>query len=156
MRILIVEDSPAFAGILRRFFEQLVNGEIVSVASWAQAEGLLINPSSCFDVVVLDLYLGDSTGPQTLSQCKVIHKHCPGTAILAISGVADAKKLEVDALDAGADAVLHKGELTGRTIIQKTSEAIGNRMHVEASMTKQLSVFQDACRYFLEKASENP
>src|SRR5213593_3031706 len=101
MRILVVEDEPKMAGLLRRGLVE--EGYAVDVAAngtdglWAAAE----NP---YDAVVLDLMLPDVPGIDICRQLRERGLRVPVLMLTARDAVPD----RVAGLDAGADDYLVK------------------------------------------------
>src|SRR5436309_676156 len=101
MRILVVEDEPKMAGLLRRGLVE--EGYAVDVAAngtdglWAAAE----NP---YDVMVLDLMLPDVPGMDVCRQLRERGLRVPVLMLTARDAVPD----RVAGLDAGADDYLTK------------------------------------------------
>jgi two-component system OmpR family response regulator len=101
MRILVVEDEPKMAGLLRRGLEE--EGYAVDVvasggdAIWAATE----NP---YDAIVLDVMLPDLTGFDVCRRIRAEGLWAPVLMLTARSGVTD----RVAGLDSGADDYLTK------------------------------------------------
>jgi two-component system OmpR family response regulator len=117
MRILTIEDDDAVASALQ---ESLRSSYVVDRASNG-ADGLAQVKGGRYDVVVLDLHLGDMSG---LEVCRAIKDIQPDTPVLILSGD-KAVMNKIALLDAGAEDYLTKpfslGELKARlrTIIRR-------------------------------------
>ena len=101
MRILVVEDEPKMAGLLKRGLEE--EGYAVDVAAtgsdaiWAATE----NP---YDAILLDLMLPDMNGFEVCRRLRAGGRWAPVLMLTARTAVAD----RVAGLDAGADDYLTK------------------------------------------------
>ena len=101
MRVLIVEDDPALAGVLR---EGLAEHDIQSIVAGTFDDGLLHGVSSAHDVILLDVLLPGGNG---FDLCRRLRKKSVTTPIIMLTA-----KDEVDdrvvGLEAGADDYLTK------------------------------------------------
>ncbi len=105
LRVLLVEDHPTVAAMLRAMLTEIAPGaEVVLAANLAEAHlHLAANP----DVILLDLGLPDSAGLDTFV---AIHDRSPGTPIVVITGLDD-ESLGVHAVQRGAQDYLLKIQL---------------------------------------------
>jgi two-component system CheB/CheR fusion protein len=116
MYILLVDDNALMQQVIVRLLESY--GHQVQAATNA-AEALDLSKRRHFDLVVLDLYLPDSDGPELLAQLRQLpgYASCPA---IGISGMSDTqldrstiscfdafltKPLDIDALLAAVDQV---------------------------------------------------
>jgi PAS domain S-box-containing protein len=108
MRILLVEDNPGDARLLR---ERLAEGgsrfELTHVDRLSA--GLECLAKSSFEVVLLDLSLPDSQGQDTVLGIRAASKSIP---IVVLTGVED-EELGVRLIQAGAQDYFVKGQVTG-------------------------------------------
>ena len=114
MRILLVEDNPGDAALLR---EMLPAGgadshEIHTVSRLADARRLLSREE--YDAVLLDLSLPDSQGLQTLMSLHDLAGHTP---LVVLTGLDD-ESLAMKAVEAGAQDYLVKGRLDKEGLAQ--------------------------------------
>ncbi len=112
MRILLVEDNPADARLLK----ELLRDEPANDLEFADAESLagalkLLEDGS-FEVILLDLSLPDSAGFSTFS---AVHESAPDVPIVVLTGLHD-ETLAVKAVEAGAQDYLIKGQVDGATL----------------------------------------
>jgi two-component system copper resistance phosphate regulon response regulator CusR len=101
VRVLIVEDDPELAGLLR---DGLRERRIDTTVATTGGEGQTRAQSGDFDVIILDVRLPDGTG---LELCARLRQHGVETPVLmltALDGVDD----RVRGLSAGADDYLPK------------------------------------------------
>lgn len=114
-RILLIEDHPADAEFVREALLELE--ERAASQSWlsqlelthceSAAEATEMLHSTAFDVILLDLGLGDSSGVETFHQ---IHSSAPECPILVLS-TADDPSLAAHLMQEGAQDYLLKQEL---------------------------------------------
>jgi two-component system copper resistance phosphate regulon response regulator CusR len=101
MRVLIVEDDPALAGVLR---EGLAEHDIQSVVAGNFDDGVLHAASSALDVILLDVLLPGGSG---FDLCRRLRKRGIKTPIIMLTAK-DAVDDRVVGLEAGADDYLTK------------------------------------------------
>ncbi|MGA2383875.1 MAG: response regulator transcription factor [Gemmatimonadales bacterium] len=101
MRVLIVEDDPALAGVLR---EGLAEHDIQSVVAGTFDDGLLHGASSALDVILLDVLLPGGSG---FDLCRRLRQKGVTTPIIMLTAK-DAVDDRVLGLEAGADDYLTK------------------------------------------------
>jgi two-component system copper resistance phosphate regulon response regulator CusR len=101
MRLLVVEDNPKMAGVLRKGLSE--NGFAVDVAHSGH-DGEFMAANEAYDVVILDLMLPDQDG---LLVCKNLRRRGVQTPVLMLTALS-ATQDKVTGLDAGADDYLTK------------------------------------------------
>ena len=101
MRILLIEDEPEMASVLKTALERqdLVVDHVSTLAD-AEAMARL----GTFDAVVLDRRLPDGDGLSLIPRLRALHVDAPVIALTAMSGLDD----RVRGLDAGADDYMVK------------------------------------------------
>ncbi len=102
-RVLLTEDSPADALLL----QSLLGAECVVTCVSTLAEGMAVCSQEQFDIVLLDLFLPDSRGLDTLMQFQTLHSDLP---ILVMSGLDD-EQTAAAAVHEGAQDYLVKGQM---------------------------------------------
>jgi signal transduction histidine kinase/CheY-like chemotaxis protein len=134
MKILLVEDSPSDAALLREALCESGGGSFdISLAeSWAEADARLREAS--FEVVLLDLSLPDSSGRETIARARAGAPHLP---IVVLTGLPD-EAIALEALPKGVQDYLLKGQTDGRQIARAVRHAI-QRKREEA----RLEAFSD-------------
>jgi len=106
VRILVVDDSPLFRDLIRRFVEDSGCGEVVGEAIRAdQATSAVAEHRP--DVVVMDWSLPDHDGIWATRQIKVLF---PQVDVVALTSTTDAGVAD-DFSQAGAAAQFDKGDL---------------------------------------------
>lgn len=108
--ILLIEDDPAFARLVKAYLSDvdLLSCTITHVANLSDGRTALRKPSPSFAAVLLDLSLPDSSGFKTL---ETLLYHFPKLNVIVMTGQMD-KRLGVEAVKAGAQDFLVKGEFT--------------------------------------------
>lgn len=104
MRVLVVDDHPAFRKALSSALAMIDDIEVVGEAAGgldACAEAERIKP----DAIVMDLSMPDLDG---IGAMRRIHEHSPEVAIVILTAHAD-EGVERAALEAGASGFLAKG-----------------------------------------------
>jgi two-component system OmpR family response regulator len=111
MRVLVVEDEPKMAGLVKRGLEE--EGIAVDVSGRGE-DAVWMAGSTEYDVVVLDVMLPGIDGFETCRRLRADHVPTPILMLTARDGVQD----RIAGLDAGADDYLVKpfdfGELLAR------------------------------------------
>lgn len=117
--LLHIEDSPPDA----RLVDHLLGG---SSTPWeieratTLADGLERLSKTSFDAVLLDLFLPDNMGTDTLDQ---VRAKAPGLPIVVLTSLED-PELSGQALRHGANAVLFKGGVNGEELAATLAQAI--------------------------------
>ncbi len=108
--ILLIEDDPAFARLVKAYLSDvdLLSCTITHVTNLSDGRAALRKPSPSFAAVLLDLSLPDSSGFNTL---ETLLYHFPKLNVIVMTGQMD-KRLGVEAVKAGAQDFLVKGEFT--------------------------------------------
>jgi two-component system OmpR family response regulator len=101
MRVLVVEDDPRMAELLRRGLQE--EGYAVDVASNGE-EGVWLGTENEYDAVVLDVMLPDGDGFEVCRRLRQAERWAPVMMLTARDAVQD----RVAGLDAGADDYLMK------------------------------------------------
>jgi signal transduction histidine kinase len=120
LRMLLVEDSPSDATLLREELRRssLSTIDITTVDHVQHARQKLIDER--FDVVLFDLSLPDSDGVDTVSAMRAAAPHVP---MVVLSGVDD-ESVAVEAVRRGVEDYLVKGQADARTITRTIRNAI--------------------------------
>ena len=106
MRVLVVDDSPLFRDLIRRFIEEPGHCEIVGEVAFADQATSAVGEHRP-DVVVMDWSLPDHDGVWATRQIKVLFPHVD---VLALTSTTDARVID-DFFEAGATAQFDKGDL---------------------------------------------
>jgi diguanylate cyclase (GGDEF)-like protein/PAS domain S-box-containing protein len=121
-RVLLVEDSPGDAGLIRTALRDERNEvEVVWVESLeAATEHATLTPPDC---ALLDLGLPDADGFEALD---AMRRTAPSVPVVVLTGDADPQR-GVEAVKRGADDYLQKRDLTSRMLRQTVDFAIERR-----------------------------
>lgn len=105
MRILVIEDNPADAGLLRECFKQWGNGSFDLVHE-PTLEGAVKRLShEKVDLILLDLFLPKTSGLETVVEIQKSNTQAP---LIILTGLYD-QTMATEALQLGADFFLPKG-----------------------------------------------
>jgi len=131
LKILLVEDSPTDASLLREgiFLSSTRDISVTIAASLQQAANYCKN--NRFDAALLDLTLPDSSGLETV---RLAREHCPDIPIVVLTGIDD-EQIGVEAVRMGVQDYLIKGQTDGRSIIRSIRYAI-ERKRLEEELRK--------------------
>lgn len=105
LRILLIEDTPEDAQLLREAFPEALKTPYTLTHASLVAEGLNYLRQESFDLVLLDLELPDSKGIETLIR---VRTHAPQVPIVILTA-SDDDALALKALQRGAQDYLVKG-----------------------------------------------
>lgn len=108
LRILLIDDNPYDLDYIRSLLERVPSAGFTFVAVGRLDSGLTLIASGNYDVVIADLHLPDAAG---LTGVKAIRATAPDVPLLVVTGMSEAASGE-EAIDAGADGYLEKGNLT--------------------------------------------
>ena len=106
MRVLVVDDSPLFRDLIRRFVEDPGHGEIVGEVSRADDATSAVAEHRP-DVVVMDWSLPDHDGVWATRQIKVLFPHVD---VVALTSTTDTRVID-DFIRAGASVQFDKADL---------------------------------------------
>ena len=105
MKIMIVDDHPAFRHGLRQLISAEPRFEVVAEANDG-SEGLDLANKSKAEVVILDINLGEKTSG--LDLLEPLKKSCPNVPIILFSGIGLDEKTLQEARQKGAVGYLNK------------------------------------------------
>lgn len=120
MHILLVEDSPTDADLLRRIFLGFSNEE----SSLTQVDRLTTAIAQChensYDVVLLDLGLPDCDGIETVTEFRA---NVPTVPVIVLT-MMDDDELALQVMACGAQDYLIKDQITGQLLMRSIRYAI--------------------------------
>lgn len=119
-RILLIEDNPADARLLRKMLTEAKRFPFDLQQADRLSTGLERLAGNDIDVVLLDLSLPDSEGLDTFRQTLA---QAPQTPIVVLSGLDDAE-VAFEAVRAGAQDYLTKAEVDGNLLVRTIHYAI--------------------------------
>jgi CheY-like chemotaxis protein len=123
LTILLIEDNPADARLFQIALVDVGAGvtRIVHVQTLSAALSRLREEQ--FDVVVLDFFLPDSLGLETVSR---VCAHAPDLPLVVLTGLNE-ETLAQQMLDAGAQGYIPKGQLNGTALLSMLRAAISQK-----------------------------
>jgi diguanylate cyclase (GGDEF)-like protein/PAS domain S-box-containing protein len=126
--LLIVEDNPGDARLLREMFNEQGshNTELTHVECMSEAEQHL--SKRAFDIIVLDLGLPDAQG---LGAVRRAHAAAPRVPLVVLTGLDD-ESLAAEALQEGAQDYLIKGQIEARGLLRSLRYAMERKAMEEA------------------------
>ena len=133
LRLLLVEDSAGDARLIRELItEGSARGiELAHVATMREAERHL--ELGAVDVVVLDLGLPDAQGLEAVRRA---HGAAPRVPLVVVTGL-DNEALAVEALKAGAEDFLVKGQIETRSLQRALVHAVERKALREALVEEE-------------------
>jgi DNA-binding response OmpR family regulator len=129
VRVLLVEDNPQQARLVRAFLSKFQTPSYVLVHADRLSTGLERLRESSVDIILLDLTLPDSAGLDTFHK---VHAQAGDIPIVILSGIDD-EELAVRAVRGGAQDYLLKGDLTASALVHALNFAIErHKVHAAA------------------------
>lgn len=127
LRVMLVEDNPAEAFLLRESLSQIPHPpEVLHAESLAQALAYLKEPR--VDAILLDLALPDSEGLATLDRAYAAAAYLP---IIVLTGLED-EAIAIEAVRKGAQDYLLKGQTPARQLVQTILHAVERKRYERA------------------------
>jgi diguanylate cyclase (GGDEF)-like protein/PAS domain S-box-containing protein len=142
--ILLLEDNPGDAGLLKEALSTEKTFPCRLDTSQRLSEGLARLSRESFDAVLLDLYLPDSSGLETLIQ---VRNAAPQLPIVVLTGLSN-RETAAEALRQGAEDFLLKDELDGALLARSIRYALERHKLL-------LSLQEKEERYFLAAEGAN-
>jgi PAS domain S-box-containing protein len=142
IRLLLIEDSPADARLIRLMLEQ--SWAVHIHCDWVdnRTEGIERLRAGGYDVVLLDLGLPESTGLDTL---RVVCRESDVPTLVVMSGSSD-EEVALQALQAGAQDYLIKGHVDGAALARSIRYAIG-RTQAERALRARTDEQRQQAKY---------
>lgn len=128
IRVLLVEDNPADARLLREAVKEVEGNQIHLTHVDNLGKALLRLDEDRFDVVMLDLSLPDAEGLDTLL---TTHNRAPSVPIVVLTGLDD-QELAIRAVREGAQDYLVKGQFSGQLLVRAMRYATERKRAIEA------------------------
>ncbi len=118
--ILLLEDNPGDVGLLKETLSAETTFPCRMDISSKLSDGLKRLSQEPFDAVVLDLYLPDSSGLETLNQ---VHHAVPQIPIVVLTGLSN-PETATEAMREGAEDFLSKDDLSGPLFVRTIRYAL--------------------------------
>ncbi len=122
MRVLLIEDNPGDALLIREMLRDAREVAFALQICSTLAEGLQELSERRFDVILLDIDLPDSRGMETVS--RLLNRHPANPVPVVVLTGFDDQDVAVQALKAGAQDYLVKGDTTTNLLIRSIRYAI--------------------------------
>ncbi len=122
-RLLLVEDNPSDAALLRAMLEEVRSEQYETLCVTTAGQAVNVALRQHFDIVLLDLSLPDSQGLETIQK---LHAAVPATPIVVLSGLSD-EQVSMEAVQHGAQDYLVKGSATARSLARAIRYAIDRK-----------------------------
>jgi signal transduction histidine kinase/CheY-like chemotaxis protein len=129
IRVLLVEDNPGDARLIREMLLGSGSGEFTLTAVGALQAVLEQNRETSYDVILLDLSLPDSSGTDTLLK---VRSEISDTALIVLTGFND-QRVGAQAVQMGAQDYLIKDDVDAKLLHHAIRYAI-ERHRVEARL----------------------
>jgi len=123
INILLIEDSPADARLLRELVARAEGAEFDVECADRLSKGLERLAQGGIDVALVDLSLPDSWGLDTFARA---HAQAPDVPIVVLTGFDD-KVIAIRAMQEGAQDYLVKGEVDSRALERAIRGALQRR-----------------------------
>jgi PAS domain S-box-containing protein len=131
-RILLIEDNPADADLIREFVDADGQGHNFDISHVVRLDDALARlRAQRFDVILTDFNLPDAAGMSLLEE---LRKEAPDTPIVVITGTSQDLGLALDALRHGAQDYLIKG--AGTHSIHRSLRYAIERKQMEDALTR--------------------
>jgi len=140
--VLLIEDNPGDAGLIRAALSEAKGGEFA--LEWVErlSAGIERLESGGIDIVLLDLSLPDSRGLETLRK---IQTAAPDIPVVVLTGLDD-ETIALNSVQAGAQDYLVKGDMAGNLLARAIRYAI-ERQRMQVAM-QSLSLVDDLTGLF--------
>jgi len=138
LRVLLVEDNPGDVRLMQEYLKDGIDGsfELETAADCAAAAKRMAGGN--LDVVLVDLQLPDSSGLQTFQR---LHQARPDLPIVVMTGLDD-RALSRNAVEAGAQDYLVKGQVTGEVVTRVLRYAVSRKRSQDALRQSQQQLLQ--------------
>ena len=124
MNILLVEDNPGDARLLREMFKEQTSHDVAVTHVWSMTEAEQHLAEHPVDVLLLDLGLPDSQGLGAVRRAHAVAPHVP---LVVLTGLDD-EQLAVQALQDGAQDYLVKGQIETPGLLRAMRYAIERKL----------------------------
>jgi PAS domain S-box-containing protein len=128
IKVLLVEDNPDYALLLKEILDKATEGRLQPVHSLCFQDALQALGDASFDAVLLDLTLPDKRGLATYTD---LQARVPGLPVIVLTSIDD-EALALEAMRKGAQDYLVKGQADGLMIWRVLRYAIERKRLIEA------------------------
>lgn len=133
MKILLIEDDPAFAQwVCRTLVDHWPGAQVLTAQGLAQARAVLTGLDAC-DVAIVDLNLGEENGIDVIP---ALLQRCPDTPVLIVTSV-DTPARALDAIRVGAQGYILKATVPGE-LVRIVQHVLDGGSPITPSIARQL------------------
>ncbi|MBD2233288.1 hybrid sensor histidine kinase/response regulator [Phormidium tenue] len=150
IHVLLIEDNPGDRRLMQELLREVTSVAIQLDYADSLSQGMQYLKQTTFDVVLLDLFLPDSQGFATFTQ---LHQQERKTPIIVTTGLND-ETLALNAVQAGAQDYLVKGQITGELLVRSIRYAI-ERKRAEQKIREQAALLDIATDAILVRDPQN-
>ena len=125
MKVLLIDDHPLILSALKSVIQGLDQGIEVSSADSGQAARAALQADSGYDLVLLDLHLGDTHGFDLLAELREVY---PAIAVVVISA-SDRSSDVIRAIDMGAMGFVPK-RASNETLVAALKQVMSGGVYV--------------------------
>ena len=149
LKILLVEDNPGYARLIKEMLEESEDRFALTRAPRLSA-ALDMLASETPDAVILDLSLPDSQGLATFSQ---LHERAPNVPIIVLTGLTD-EEVGVEAVRSGAQDFLLKMDVTAGALVRALRYGI-ERQRAEVTRARLAAIIESSSDAIISTTPEN-
>jgi len=128
VRALLIEDDPSIAQLIRQMLDKVSDISFDLVHAQNLSSGLERLKDGHFVIILLDLGLPDSSGIKTLNK---VYAKASDIPIIVFTGQDD-EALGINAVNAGAEDYLIKGQTNSKSLVRALRYAVGRHQVKEA------------------------
>ncbi len=150
IHVLLIEDNPGDRRLMQELLREVTSVAIQLDYADSLGQGMQYLKQTAFDVVLLDLFLPDSQGFATFTQ---LYQQERKTPIVVTTGLND-ETLALNAVQAGAQDYLVKGQITGELLVRSIRYAI-ERKRAEQKIREQAALLDIATDAILVRDRQN-
>ncbi len=140
INVLLVEDSPSDVRLLRELLKEVPAVPLLLTPVDRLDQALPLLHQQSFDVILLDLSLPDSQGLATFLN---LFHHVTTTPVIVLTGLDD-ERLAIQAMQAGAQDYLVKGQVDGALLIRSMRYAIERQRTEEHRQRAERKICEQA------------
>jgi DNA-binding NtrC family response regulator len=138
-KILLIDDEPAMAWLVNEYLQTASQNTVALETAETVADGLQRLAQGDIQVLLLDLSLPDSLGPETFTK---IHNLFPLIPVVVFTSMED-EELGSRLVQLGAQDYLVKGQINGSTLLRTLRYAV-ERKQIERERDKLILELQQA------------
>lgn len=151
MKVLLIDDHPLILSALQSVIQGLADNIHVTTADSGQAARQVLSNSSGFDLVLLDLHLGDANGFDLLSD---LREQFPAMPVVVISA-SDQHGDVIRSIDMGAMGFVPK-KASNETLVAALKQVMSGGVYVPPQSVGHDSLSQPAPTPNLQAAIHSP